>query len=196
MRITHDQVSGMAEFQMLKNYRLFIPQLPSGLALNTDEINLRCQGFALPQRSDNSSPEFLHGFRVNQHGLPEYGTSISLDFIEDVKASIMDTFNAWMQLCCADGTGISSPPAVYKRDIHLILLDGEGNATQTYLVKGAYPVTSVPGSAQGNSADRQKPKVEFKFDYHTPLIGSTNRMVSMNASIQIPTIPSGGSFGI
>jgi hypothetical protein len=170
-RMTLSQVRSLGNFTTSENWYIQFTTLPSGVSFTSEDLNLRCETFSKPSRSNEVNKIQLRGLPpVNQHGIttPNQTTEVVLFSTVDMKVETM--IKELMATAGVNGIKESSPGR-YKKDSELVmravLKDVTDKEIYAYEFTGVLIESYESGGELGPTSELIKPSISFVWDDFT-----------------------------
>lgn len=141
--------------------------IPSALSEFTSaDLNTRCTTMSIPKRSIEPIQLNFRGHKAFQHGIVNYGNTLSMTLYETVDSKVQDFLDAYMNMQWTPITGSQVPKTLNQCSFILTLLDSEQNPTKYYTIMGAWLQDYSPsGDLQSTSSDVLSFNLTWQFDY-------------------------------
>lgn len=166
MRPTVDQLRGLGDFATLINWDLQLVKIPSGLAITSDDLNLRCESSDIPKTTGTSTEIQIRGLKVKQPGIYTPSGTLTLTFNETVDNKVTKFLESWKALCYDPVTGKATKKSDVEAQFRLVRMDRTDTPIYSYMMYGCFPEDSDPGGQLGSSsADPMKPTLTLSYDY-------------------------------
>lgn len=139
LRPTIDQFRNLGHHQTQYDWGISFISLPSLLTgFDSADLNTRCTSAQLPSRKINAIELNLRGHKIYQHGIVDYGNTITLNLYETVDQKVSNFLNAYMDMQWSPIVGAQVPKVLNQSAFLLTLLDSENNAKKYYTIIGAW----------------------------------------------------------
>jgi hypothetical protein len=167
MATTLDTIRNLGDFQQTFRFRLTFLTSPTGVAVDVEGMDARCETAELPKTTNEKIEIALKGLKMFQHGRADYGNSITMTFIETVDSSIKRMLAEWRKAQFDIKTGaMAAPSANLKCDVGITLLNNQNQDVYTFKLIGCLLEDYDLGQMEGATADVQRPSMTLGFDYY------------------------------
>lgn len=144
---------------------------PSASPIASEEVHLRCVSTSIPEKTHEALDVVLHGHNFKRPGKVSFNGEISLTFIEDITAEIMNNFRALEndlgESTADDYTGNQKKWEEIKFTTTMVLLDDNNKPTQTYVLHDCMLGTLSAGGELNADNGFFQPTVSLSYNYFT-----------------------------
>lgn len=144
--------------------------LPGGIIIN-ESLAVAIENAEIPGRSVTTIEiNYLNGI-IKQAGGAEPLEDLSVTFVDYIDTggtgflTIRQQLEMWFNLILEESSGLMTPPAIYKSNATLILLDGQGNTDMTYELIGLWPKKRPSVGFNYTEKDKVMIEMDFSVDY-------------------------------
>ncbi|MGP1493864.1 MAG: hypothetical protein ACTTIS_00740 [Streptobacillus sp.] len=166
MRPKLNQIRALGDFADNVHWYIQFTTIPSGVDLNSDDINLRCESVAIPKRDGTKVSVQVRGLPpVHQPGLYIPDGEFTVTLFETVNNKISKGIQQLVEMNYTQGEGKAKTKADVEFGVRLVRMDREHNEIYEYTFMGVFLDKYEPGGELGSSgADVLKPTMTFSYD--------------------------------
>lgn len=164
-----DIASSILDPMLSDNFSLDIPGIPVGGG--TTHLLMQCQQATKPGTTINAVEVQLFGHTLEHAGNLTYNHDLSVTYLENRKAQILSTLEAWSEYTKSHDTQHGAYKSEYARDGYLRIYDQKGNTVKTYRIVNMWPSQVPDVQFDGSNSSAITLAVSFKFDY---VVDATN----------------------
>lgn len=171
-----DDLREVGDVQLTYKWNLIFQTLPNKLSgIDSQTLNTRCTTTDYPKAPADNPSVTVRGATANYNGNQRLAGSITLNFFEDVKATIRKFINDWRKACRDPITGVQSKKSDIECTITLETLDNEDNPNWTIKLTGCiYKDSSIGNLEAGSSSGVMNPSLTIDYDYFVENDGNGN----------------------
>lgn len=171
MHFSSSEANRIGDFQTTFNWLMSIGS-PNAVAIASEDLHLRCISSTLPEREHQPQTLEIHGHTLIRTGIVKQNGDITLSFVDDVNATIIGNFRAledkmWSVDSANDSRGVRSAYKDLTFTLTLVLLDGNDQPTQTYVLHDCLLSKLNAGGELNSSNDFMKPSIALSYQYFT-----------------------------
>lgn len=163
---SHDQVRSIGDVQVLYKFNLKFVKFPKkGTYPSSNDLNLRCESFQVPEKSIDPIKVTVHGHDVQFSGRAIYQDEIELVFVETIDNKIKKFMREWREACNRVITGAGELKVDTEAKIILEMLGTTNNPIWQYDLTGCLYRGGTIGTMEGGANDAVKPNLRLGYDY-------------------------------
>ena len=160
------QLRALGHHQTTYDWGIQFFNLPSLLTgFTSADLNTRCTSSTIPTRSIEPITINLRGHKVFQHGIVNYGNTLSLTLYETMDSKVQDFLGAYMNMQWSPITGTQVPKSLNQCCFLLTLLDSYHNETFSFTIIGAWLQDYKPSGELGSDSNVLSWNTTWQFDY-------------------------------
>lgn len=168
-RPTLQQIRALGDFADTVHWYIQFNNIPSGVDLTSDDINLRCESVPIPKREGSKVSAQIRGLPpVHQPGLYIPEGTMTVTLFENTNNRITKGIQQLVDMNYKQGTGQAKTKAEVEFSVRIVRLDRTHKEIYEYNFIGCFLDSYDPGGElQGSSADMLKPTLTFSYDDFT-----------------------------
>ena len=169
MNFSANQVNQLGDLQTTYNWIISFNG-PSAAPIASEDLHLRCTSTSIPERTSELLEVQLHGHTLLRPGKVTQNGEITLNFVEDVNATVMANLRAieqamWSADDVQDSKGTRADYSELKFNITMVLQDHKDASKQTYIIKDCLLKTLSAGGELNSDNDFFKPALTVSYNY-------------------------------
>ena len=170
-KINSGQLLTQKEYQRGYQWNISIDKVPSGVPSLVGKLDYKCLSANTPEKTQDGIKFKIKGLQGEAVGFSEFNGVITLVFLEDIDATILGGFEAWMNYAFNHKDGTHGDRADLYSIFTLSMLDGDGNVTQEYKLRGCRPSSVTGVNLDGEASELVKPSITLAYiDYDHKVI--------------------------